>query len=191
MLVLLDVTIVNVALEDIGNGLGADRAELQWVVDAYAVALASLMLGAGHFADRFGCRLVFRVGIAVFGAASLACALAPSATALIAARVVQGVGAAALLPASLALVTASNPDPHERVRAIGIWAGIGSLGLAAGPVLGGSLVGALGWRSVFWLGVPVCALALAATTRVAESSRHAASRRFDIAGQVAGTVALV
>jgi DHA2 family methylenomycin A resistance protein-like MFS transporter len=191
MLVLLDVTIVNVALEDIGTGLGADRAELQWVVDAYAVTLASLMLSAGHLADRFGCRRIFRVGIALFGAASIGCALAPSAPALIAARVVQGVGAAALLPASLALVTASNPDPRARVHAIGIWAGIGSLGLAAGPVIGGELVGALGWRSVFWLGVPVCALALVATARVAESSRHAADRPFDIAGQIAGTVALV
>jgi DHA2 family methylenomycin A resistance protein-like MFS transporter len=133
--VLLDVTIVNVALDSISTGLSASRSQLQWVVDGYALALASLMLSAGHVADGFGRRRVFVFGLVTFGAATAACALAPTPGAPIAARVVQGVGAAALLPASLALVNASRRDPAERARAIGIWAGLGSLGLVAGPSL--------------------------------------------------------
>ena len=191
LLVLLDVTIVNVALDRIGDGLTAARTELQWVVDAYAVTLASLMLSAGHLADRVGARRVFRGGLAIFGIASVGCALAPSSAALIGARVVQGIGAAALLPSSLALVTAANPDRAERARAIGIWAGVGSLGLALGPVVGGVLIGGFGWRSVFWLGVPVCALALLASRWVVDSQRQPGRGGKDLAGQSAGWVALV
>jgi DHA2 family methylenomycin A resistance protein-like MFS transporter len=175
--VLLDVTIVNVALESISSGLSASRSELQWVVDAYALALASLMLSAGHVADGFGRRRVF-----AFGLATLACALAPGPGALITARVVQGIGAASLLPASLALINASRRDPKERARAIGIWAGLGSLGLVAGPLLGGLLTGAFGWRAVFWFSVPLCA-----TLRwIPESTASEEARRLDPAGQVAG-----
>jgi len=191
LLVLLDVTIVNVALESIATGLHTSRAELQWVVDAYALALASLMLSAGQIADAFGRRRVFAAGMALFGAGSVACALAPSAAALIAARVVQGVGAAALLPASLALVTASHPGHDERARAIGVWAGLGSLGLVAGPLLGGVLTSWLGWRAVFWVGVPVCAAALLGLRWVAESHERVPGRRLDVAGQAAGIVWLV
>jgi DHA2 family methylenomycin A resistance protein-like MFS transporter len=178
-----------VALESIAAGLHASRAQLQWVVDAYALALACLMLSAGQVADAFGRRRVFAGGMALFGAASAACALAPSAGALIAARVVQGVGAAALLPASLALVTAAHEDPGERARAIGVWAGVGSLGLVAGPLVGGALAGWLGWRAVFWAGVPVCVAALAGLRGVEESREPIPSRRrLDVAGQVAGIV---
>jgi MFS transporter, DHA2 family, methylenomycin A resistance protein len=188
-LVLLDVTIVNVALEPIAHGLGASRAELQWVVDGYAVALASLMLSAGQVADAFGRRRVFGAGMAVFGVASVTCALAPTAGALVAGRVVQGIGAAALLPASLSLVTAAHPEPGERSRAIGIWAGLGSLGLVAGPLLGGVLSQALGWRGVFWASVPVCVAALLGLRFVAES-RSPSPGRLDVPGQVAGAVCL-
>jgi MFS transporter, DHA2 family, methylenomycin A resistance protein len=190
-LVLLDVTIVNVALDSIASGLGASGAQLQWVVDGYALALASLMLSAGQIADAFGRRRVFAAGMALFGVASAACALAPTAGALIAARVIQGAGAAALLPASLALVTAAHPEPGDRARAIGIWAGLGSLGLVAGPLVGGVLTGWLGWRAVFWLGVPVCAAALLALRWVRESRAPAADRRLDVAGQLAGIAWLV
>jgi MFS transporter, DHA2 family, methylenomycin A resistance protein len=189
-LVLLDVTIVNVALEAIARSLGASRAELQWVVDGYALALAGLMLSAGHLADRLGRRRVFAGGLVAFGVASAACALAPSAGALIAARVLQGLGAAALLPASLALVTSAHPDGPGRARAIGIWAGLGSLGLVAGPLLGGLLTSWLGWRAVFWLSVPVCAAALAGLRVVAESRATAHGARPDVAGQLAAVVAL-
>jgi len=190
LLVLLDVTVVNVALESIAAGLHASRAQLQWVVDGYALALASLMLSAGQVADAFGRRRVFAGGMALFGAASAACALALSAGALIAARVVQGVGAAALLPASLALVTAAHEDPGERARAIGVWAGVGSLGLVAGPLVGGALAGWLGWRAVFWAGVPVCVAALAGLRGVEESREPmpVPGLRLDVAGQVAGIV---
>src|SRR4051794_33399396 len=122
-LVLLDVTIVNVALARIGADLGASRTELQWVVDAYALVLGALMLGAGDLADRIGSRRLFLGGLAVFGLASGACAAAPSAAFLIAGRVVQGAGAAAILPTSLALVNQLFPAAEERPRAIGLWAG--------------------------------------------------------------------
>jgi MFS transporter, DHA2 family, methylenomycin A resistance protein len=189
--VLLDVTIVNVALQSISSGLPASRSELQWVVDAYALTLASLMLSAGHVADGFGRRRVFLFGLAVFGGGTLACALAPGPAALIAARAVQGIGAAALLPASLALVNASRRDPAERARAIGIWAGLGSLGLVAGPLLGGLLTGVFGWRAVFWFSVPLCAVALVAAARwIPESTASTESRRLDPVGQLAGVLFL-
>jgi DHA2 family methylenomycin A resistance protein-like MFS transporter len=189
-LVLLDVTIVNVALPAIADDLGAGRAALQWVVDGYALALACLMLSAGHLADRMGRRRVFAGGVALFGLASAACALAPSTGALVAARVAQGVGAAALLPASLALVTAADPEPGARARAIGSWAGLGSLGLVAGLLLGGLLTDWLGWRAVFWVGVPVCAAALAGLRSVAESRAPASAARPDLAGQLAAVAGL-
>src|SRR4051794_17047058 len=189
--VLLDVTIVNVALESIATGLDASRSQLQWVVDAYALSLASLMLTAGHVADGFGRRRVFVFGLCVFGVATAACATSPTPAALIGARVVQGVGAAALLPASLALVNASRGDPAERARAIGIWAGLGSLGLVAGPLLGGVLTGAFGWRAVFWFSVPLCALAAVASARWLDESRAPREERgLDPAGQLAGAAFL-
>jgi MFS family permease len=189
-LVLLDVTIVNVALPAISDDLGASRAALQWVVDGYALALACLMLSAGHLADRAGRRRVFAGGLALFGLASAACALAPSPGALVAARVVQGIGAAALLPASLALVTAAHGEPGARARAIGTWAGLGSLGLVAGPLLGGLLTGWLGWRAVFWVGVPVCCAALLGLRGVAESRAPVTRSRPDVAGQLAAVAGL-
>jgi DHA2 family methylenomycin A resistance protein-like MFS transporter len=188
--VLLDVTIVNVALARIGADLAASRAELQWVVDAYALVLAAFMLGAGDLADRLGSRRVFVAGLALFGVGSAACAGAPSAVFLIAARVAQGLGAAAILPTSLALVNQLFPDPAERPRAIGIWAGLGSCALVAGPILGGLLVGRLGWRAIFWLNVPLAAAALALALAVLPAAREAGERRLDLPGQALGTVAL-
>ncbi|HEY1854526.1 MAG TPA: MFS transporter [Solirubrobacterales bacterium] len=189
--VLLDVTIVNVALARIGSGLLASRSELQWVVDAYALVLAAFMLGAGDLADRLGSRHLFLAGLALFGLASAACAAAPSAATLIAARIAQGLGAAAILPTSLAVVNQLYTDPEERPRAIGVWAGIGSSALVLGPVLGGLLVGPLGWRAIFALNVPLVAASLLAGVKLLPAGPTAAAERADVPGQLLGTVALV
>jgi DHA2 family methylenomycin A resistance protein-like MFS transporter len=188
--VLLDVTIVNVALARIGSGIGGSRSELQWVVDAYALVLAAGMLGAGDLADRTGSRRLFLGGLAAFGGASAACAAAPGAAVLIGARAVQGVGAAAILPSSLAIVNQLFPDPEERPKAIGVWAALGGSALVLGPVLGGVLVGPLGWRAIFWLNVPLAAVALAGGILTLPEGSRAKGARPDWAGQLLGTTAL-
>ena len=188
----LDVTIVNVALPAIGRALGAGVAALQWVVDAYTVAFAACMLSAGAFGDRFGARRAFRVGMAVFGLASVACALAPGALALDAARAVQGLGAAVMLPNSLALLNhALAHDPARRTRAIGYWTAAGSVSIALGPVLGGLLVAVADWRAVFWVNAPLCLLGLLLSRHLDETPVAAGQRpRVDVAGQALATLAL-
>jgi DHA2 family methylenomycin A resistance protein-like MFS transporter len=188
--VLLDVTIVNVALARIGSGLGGSRSELQWVVDAYALVLAAGMLGAGDLADRLGSRRLFLAGLVAFGGASAACAAAPDASVLIAARAVQGLGAAAILPSSLAIVNQLFPDPTERPKAIGVWAGLGGSALVLGPVLGGVLVGPLGWRAIFWLNVPLVIAALVGGLLTLPEGSRAKGARVDLPGQTFGTAAL-
>jgi MFS transporter, DHA2 family, methylenomycin A resistance protein len=188
--VLLDVTIVNVALARIGSGLGGSRSELQWVVDAYALVLAAGMLGAGDLADRAGSRRLFIAGLALFGGASAVCAAAPSAGVLIGARAVQGLGAAAILPSSLAIVNQLFPDPAERPKAIGVWAGLGSSAMVLGPILGGALVGPLGWQAIFWLNVPLVAVSLVGAVLTLPEGSKAPGARPDWAGQVLGTAAL-
>ncbi|HEX3734534.1 MAG TPA: MFS transporter [Solirubrobacterales bacterium] len=188
--VLLDVTIVNVALARIAGDLNGSRSELQWVVDAYALVLAATMLGAGDLADRLGSRRLFLAGLALFGAASTACALAPSAGVLIAARTVQGLGAAAILPSSLAIVNQLFPDAEERPRAIGVWAGLGGSALVLGPILGGILVGPLGWRAIFWANVPLVLAALAGGLVLLPEGPVARAARPDLHGQALGTAAL-
>ncbi|MEU2928209.1 MFS transporter [Streptomyces sp. NPDC007251] len=190
-LVLLDVTIVNVALPRIGSGLGADVGGLQWVVDGYALALASLMLTSGTAGDLYGHRRVVLTGFVVFGAGSLACGLAPGVPVLVAARVVQGVGAALLLPGTLALIGRAFPDEAERARAIGVWAGVGSLALPAGPLLGGVLTQGLGWRAVFLVNVPIVVLALIWSAAVVQESREEQARRLDLPGMLLGALALL
>jgi MFS transporter, DHA2 family, methylenomycin A resistance protein len=188
--VLLDVTIVNVALARIGSGLGGSRSELQWVVDAYALVLAAGMLGAGDLADRTGSRRLFLAGLVAFGGASTLCAAAPDAAVLIGARAVQGLGAAAILPSSLAIVNQLFPDPAERPKAIGVWAGLGGSALVLGPILGGVLVGPLGWRAIFWLNVPLVIAALVGGLLTLPEGSKAKGARPDWAGQALGTVAL-
>lgn len=151
----LDATVVNVALPDIAHSLGASLSHLQWVVDAYTLSLAGLMLTAGSLADRLGARRVFTLGMVVFTAGSFACSLAPGLGFLVAARVIQGLGAAALLPSSLALIVHQFPDHQGRARALGAWGAAGSVGVAAGPVLGGVLIAAVGWRAIFLINVPI------------------------------------
>jgi DHA2 family methylenomycin A resistance protein-like MFS transporter len=164
-LVLLDVTVVNVALPRLGVDLSAG-AHLAWVVDAYTVPLAALLLASGAVGDRIGHRLVVLVGYTGFGLASAACALAPSVGVLVAGRAVQGVSAALMLPGTLALLTETAPTEAGRARIVGQWAAVGGAALPAGPVLGGLLVQETGWRSVFWLSVPVIALALVPVLRL-------------------------
>src|SRR4051812_17533609 len=189
-LVLLDVTIVNVALPKIGSGLGASVSGLQWVVDGYAIALASLMLGAGTIGDLRGHKRVVLCGLAVFGATSLGCGLAPTTAALVGFRVLQGIGAALLLPGTLAVITHAFPDPAERARAIGMWAAIGSVALPAGPLLGGALVQGIGWRAVFFIDVPIVLVAFAVATRVVQEGTVPQRGRLDVAGALVGAALL-
>lgn len=160
----LDVTIVNIALPKIGSDLHANVAGLQWVVDAYTLAFAVLMLSAGALGDRFGARRMYAAGIVLFALASLACGLALDATMLVASRAVQGIGAAAMLPNSLALLNQSfGHDSKLRARAVGLWTAAGAISIAAGPVVGGLLIAAFGWRSIFLVNLPICAAGLLAT----------------------------
>lgn len=190
-LVLLDVTVVNVALPAIGAGLGTDIGGLQWVVDGYALALAALMLTSGTAGDLYGHRRVVLAGLVVFGAGSLACGLAPDVAVLTAARVVQGVGAALLLPGTLAIISRAFPDDSARARAIGVWAGTGSLALPAGPLLGGALTEAFGWRAIFLLNVPIVLVALVWSAAIVRESREEQARRLDVPGLLLGGLLLL
>lgn len=190
VLVGLDTTIVNVGLPTIGEGLGVPTTELEWVIDAYTVALASLLITSGALADRFGRRRVFRIGLTVFGLASVACALAPTVATLIAARVVQGVGASMLNPVALAIVAHTMTDPRERAKALGFWGALFGISMAAGPVVGGALIGSFGWRSLFWINVPVIAVALVLVALVIPESWGSRGRRIDLPGQVLLAVVL-
>jgi DHA2 family methylenomycin A resistance protein-like MFS transporter len=189
-MVIVDATIVNVALPSIERDLRGGVSDLQWVVDAYTVVFAGLLLSAGSFGDRIGSRRVFNAGLILFTATSAACAAAPSVAALVAARVAQGVGAAMLVPSSLALLRASYRERHERARAVGAWGAVAGVGAASGPVLGGALVALFGWRAVFVVNVPVGALALALTARHLPKAQQPNAREFDPPGQVLGILAL-
>ncbi|TSD96611.1 MFS transporter [Skermania sp. ID1734] len=189
-LVLLDVTIVNVALPAISAHLRTGVSTLQWVVDGYAVAIASLLLASGAAGDRLGHRRVLLAGFVLFGMASLLCALAPSSGVLIGARVVQGVGAALLLPSTMAVIAEAYPDRREQARALGTWAAVSSLALPLGPLLGGVLTATLGWRFVFWINVPLTLVAVLATLMVVSPVPGRQSGRFDWAGLIGFVVGL-
>ena len=189
-LVLLDVTIVNVALPKIGSGLHANVSALQWVVDGYALALASLMLAGGTVGDLSGHKRIVLSGLIVFGLGSVGCGLAPGAGVLVGARIAQGVGAAMLLPGTLAIISHAFPDGPEQAKAIGVWAGIGSLALPAGPLLGGALIAAFGWRSVFLINVPIVLVALVVAIVVVKESTDRRGRRLDLAGVALGVAFL-
>ena len=171
-LALIDGSVVNVALPAIQLDLAAGAAATQWVMNAYLVVLGALVLIGGASADRFGRRRVFVAGVVVFTAASILCGLAPGTSALVAARAVQGAGAALLVPASLALLGATFPE-GERARAIGAWAGYGALAMAAGPMLGGFLTDHVSWRAIFYLNVPLAVAAAWLALRGAPDSRSA------------------
>jgi MFS transporter, DHA2 family, methylenomycin A resistance protein len=175
---------VNVALPSIADGLDLGVASLQWVVDGYAVAIASLLLAGGTLGDRFGHRHILLTGFVLFGLASIGCAGAPSGAVLVASRVVQGVGGALLLPGTMAVIADVFPDRAAQARALGIWAAVSSLALPAGPLLGGVVVSSVGWRWVFWLNVPLVAVALIAALRTVPASPGRTTARLDVAGLV-------
>jgi MFS transporter, DHA2 family, methylenomycin A resistance protein len=185
----LDVTIVNTALNSIGTSLGGGVSELQWVVSAYTIAFAALILTAGALGDRLGAKGIFIVGFAVFTLASLACALAPTSTILIAARTVQGVGAAILVPNSLSLLNHAYPDATERGRAVGWWLAGASVALTAGPPVGGVLIALVGWRSIFLVNLPIGLAGLWLTWRYVSDTPRT-SRELDLPGQAAAIGAL-
>lgn len=190
LLVQLDVSIVNVALASIADSIHTGVTGLQWIVDSYALAFASLLLSAGALGDRVGARRTFIGGLALFLLGSLGCGLAPDTSALIAARVVQGIGASTLVPCSLALLNhAAHGDATTRARAISLWTAAGSIGLALGPVLGGVLVTAFGWRSIFFVNLPIAAGGIILARRfVEEAPVHPGTG--DGVGQVLATVSL-
>jgi len=189
-MIMLDNTVVNVALPAIQRDLGVGLSELQWIVTGYALTFAALMLSGGKLADHYGRRLIFVVGLMIFTLASLACGLADSGEVLIAARVVQGAGAALMNPATLSIISATFP-PEQRGMAIGLWAGISALALAIGPLVGGLLTDHLDWSWIFFVNVPVGVVAVAASFLVIEESRDMSEeKRLDLPGQLAGGLGL-
>ncbi len=186
----LDATVVNVALPAIGEDLGVGVAGLQWTLDGYLLTLAALILIGGSLGDQFGRRRVFTIGVTWFALASLLCGLAPNITVLVLARALQGVGGALLTPGSLAIVQ-STFHPDDRGRAIGAWSGLGGLATAIGPFAGGYLIGAVSWRAIFLLNLPLAAaVVLIARRHVPESHDSHASHRVDVGGAVLGALGL-
>jgi EmrB/QacA subfamily drug resistance transporter len=185
----IDGSVVNIALPAIQQALHADAASTQWIVNAYLLLLGALVLVGGSAADLYGRRRIFLLGTAVFTTASIACGLAPNITLLVVSRAVQGLGAALLTPASLAMLGATF-DQHERSHAIGIWAGVGALTSAAGPVLGGWLVDHVSWRAIFLLNVPLAIAAAGLAIFFASESRDDKAKRLDWIGAVAIAIGL-
>jgi EmrB/QacA subfamily drug resistance transporter len=190
-LVTMDVTIVNVALPSIRHDLHASIAGLQWSIDGYTVVVASFLLLSGSMADRFGRRKTFQLGLVVFSLGSLLCSLAPTTGALVGFRMVQATGGSMLNPVAMSIIVNTFTDVKERARAIGIWGAVFGVSMAAGPLLGGALVETIGWRSIFWVNVPIGVLALALTARFVPESRADRPRRFDLVAQALAIVALV
>jgi EmrB/QacA subfamily drug resistance transporter len=189
-MMMLDNTVVNVALPSIQRELHASLSSLEWTVSAYTLSLGVLMVTAGRLGDIFGRRRLFVGGVAIFGLSSLIIGLAPNDTILVGFRAIQGIGAACMMPASLAIITQSFP-PHERGMAIGTWAGVSALALAIGPVLGGFLTQDVTWRAIFFINPPIAVVAIAVTLFAAKESRdHTVDTKVDYPGITALTVGL-
>jgi EmrB/QacA subfamily drug resistance transporter len=189
-MIYVDLTVVNVALPAIQGELGIDLSQLQWTVNAYALAFAVLLLSAGKLADFFGRRRVFLLGLVVFTLGSLGCALAGSGATLIAARATQGVGAALILPSTLSIISATF-HPRERATAIGIWVGVSSIGLALGPLVGGALIETISWHWIFYVNVPIGVVGVvAALLLVPESRDRSLERALDLPGLAASAITL-
>ncbi|MFE3017691.1 MFS transporter [Streptomyces sp. NPDC059256] len=184
LIVSLDNTILNVALPSMGEELGASVSGLQWTIDAYTLVLASLLMLAGSTGDRVGRRKVFMAGLVLFTLGSLLCSLAPTLESMVAFRMVQAVGGSMLNPVAMSIITNTFTDPAERARAIGVWGGVVGISMAAGPLIGGLLVDTVGWRSIFWVNLPVGVLALFLTWRYVPESRAPKPRRVDPVGQL-------
>ncbi len=189
VMLMLDISVVNTALNDIAKGLTTSLSGLQWVIDAYTLPLAAVVLSAGSIADRFGRKRIFVGGMVLFTVASAACAVSPGIAALIAARAVQGIGAAVLFATALALISEVTPTMEERARALGVYGASIGAAFAIGPFIGGVLTDAIGWRAIFWCNVPIGLLTLAMARRIRES-RDPRARRLDVPGQVTLAVGL-
>ncbi|MFF0191009.1 MFS transporter [Streptomyces sp. NPDC005244] len=192
-MVILDVTIINVAVPVVGRELSASLTEIQWITDGYTLAFAGLLLTGGALGDRLGNRRIFCAGVVVFTAASAGCGLAQHTGTLVAARLLEGVGAALIVPGSLALLQQAYPSPAERSRAFGLWGAMAGIAASAGPLLGGLLVTTVGWRWVFFINLPVgCACLLLTVRHVAPSPRHIGrSLDWPAQGAIFATVALL
>ena len=186
----LDNNIVNVAIPDIQRELGLSTAGIEWVVSGYILTFAGLLLAGGRLADAFGRRRLFIIGLTVFTASSLFAGLATGAASLIAARALQGIGAAAVTPTTLAIISATFTDPKERNAAVGIWGGVGALALAVGPVLGGFLTQHVAWEWIFWINVPFGIATIALGAWAIQESREDVTRRLDLPGLVLSTTSL-
>ncbi|MGW0880640.1 MFS transporter [Streptomyces sp. NPDC002671] len=184
LIVGLDVTILNIALPSIRREFHADTSGMQWTIDAYTLVLASLLMLSGSTADRIGRKKVFMAGLTAFSVGSLLCSLAPSLELLVAFRMVQAVGGSMLNPVAMSIITNTFTDPRDRARAIGVWGAVVGISMAAGPLVGGLLVESVGWRSIFWINLPVGLAALLLTLRFVPESRAPRSRRFDPVGQL-------
>lgn len=188
-IVLLDASIVNVALEQIGTTLRSNVTGLQWVVNAYTLSFASLLLSGGTLGDRLGAKNVYVAGLALFALASALCGVAPNLPTLTFARALQGMGSAMLVPCSLALINRAFPDPARRASAVGVWMGCGGIAMASGPLVGGILIHAFGWRSIFVVNVPIALLGIGLTRSIGRDG-VTSRRHFDCAGQATAIVAL-
>jgi EmrB/QacA subfamily drug resistance transporter len=184
LIVGLDVTIVNVALPSIGREFHAPLSGLQWTIDAYTLVLASLLMLSGSTADRLGRRRTFIIGLVTFGAGSLLCSLAPNLTLLIVFRMLQAVGGSMLNPVAMSIITNTFTNPRERAQAIGVWGAVIGVSMALGPVIGGALVSSVGWRSIFWINIPVALVAAVLARKYIPESKAAVARKVDIPGQV-------
>jgi DHA2 family methylenomycin A resistance protein-like MFS transporter len=187
---LLDVTAVNVAVPSIQSSLHTDVRALSWVIDGYTLAFASFLLLAGGMGDRLGARRIFVAGLALFTVASFLCGAAPSVGALVFARIAQGIGAALFMPSSLAILRQAYPVAEERAKAIGIWSALTALAGASGPLLGGVLVAAFGWRSIFFLNIPIGLVALAMAFRFVKPSLRAPGGGLDLPAQLTAAFSL-
>ena len=179
----MDVTIVNVALPAIQRDLHATLSGLQWIVDAYTLIVASLLMLSGSMSDRFGRRRVFQIGLTLFTAGSLLCSMAGSIGQLVAFRALQGLGASMLNPIALSIIANTFKDPKDRARAVGMWGAVAGVSLALGPLLGGALTQTIGWRSIFWINLPIGLLAIALAARFVPESKAPRARAFDPVGQ--------
>lgn len=190
LIVSMDATIVNVAIPAVRADLRASAPQLQWVIDVYTLALASLLLLAGATGDRFGRRRVFQTGLSVFALGSLLCSLAPGIELLIGARLIQGVGASMMNPVALSIISQIFTERVQRARALGIWGGVVGISMALGPIVGGLLIEGVGWRSVFWINLPICAVAIILTAVFVPESKSATMRSIDPIGQLLAVAAL-
>ena len=184
LIVGMDVTIVNVALPSIQADLHASVSGLQWIVDAYTLVVASLLMLAGSMSDRSGRRRTFQIGLSLFTVGSLLCSLTHSVGGLIAFRAVQGLGASMLNPVALSIIANTFPDRQDRARAVGIWGAVAGVSLAVGPIVGGALTQTLGWRSIFWINLPIGIAAIVLAARFVPESKAERARAFDPVGQV-------